>query len=293
MAKNLFGYNVKSGEPRMPLDGEEFVLRRLEGELSSKYNSLKEEARAIEKSSSFPLWVTVVKAVLLLAGVILLCGAIRALSDTDVPLATKAANGLWWILGAGVACFLAGIALTVAERVKKKRAEGSPAAGEFGERARLLAEDSSAMLRVPEDATCADVFTFPYKVRFNREVSAIATSQYFNVETRAFREGDMLCLADSEQVVGIPLAKIEFVACVRRRVLFMGWNKQIPFNKGKMKEYKIRANDYGALSVKPYYALFIRGSEEFVLLFPAYEWETFSSLLGSKAQELREVKKIS
>ncbi len=293
MAKNLFGYNVKSSDPSMPLDGEEFVLRRLDGEVAAKYGSLKEEAFAVEKNLSFPLWLSIVQMILLLAGVILFCGAVRALADTDVPLAKKESNGVWWILASGGVCLIAGIALTIFERVRRKRAEASPGFSALKERAELLAEESSAMLRIPEDAACADVFTFPYKIRFGKAVSALAASQYSNVETRVFREGDMLCLADSEQVIGIPLEKVGSVACVRRRVMFMGWNKQVPFNKGAMRKYKIRANSYGALSVKPYYTVFIRGSEEFVLLFPAYEWETFSSLLGSKAQEIGEVKKIS
>ena len=100
----------------------------------------------------------------------------------------------------------------------------------------------------------------------------------------------MLCISDATLVVGIPFEKIEGVYLVKKQASFLGWTKNIP--PRKMKPYKIRVNQYGVCIIKPYYAIKVRGSEPFFILFPAYEFEALSPLFGSKALTVEEVKKL-
>ena len=161
--KNLLGYNVKS--PDGKLDGEEFVLRRIDGELSSKQKKLEEEGAALEKSSAFPLWLSLLKYLLLLAGCILLGGGLDALSDDKALLAKLEANGLWWIIGVGAASVSGGLVLAILEWRKGKSVKGSSAFRDLSERTKKLNAQSREALRVPENAALADVFVLPYKPR--------------------------------------------------------------------------------------------------------------------------------
>lgn len=285
--KNLFGYNVNS--PDGKFDGEEFVLRRIDGELTSKQKRLEEEGAALEKSSAFPLWLSILKYILLLAGCILLGGGLDALSDGDAPLAQMEANGLWWIVGVGAAAILIGLVLALLEWRRGKNVKGSSAFFDLSERIKKLNAQSYEALRVPENAVLADVFTFPYKPRAKGRTKIFAP-QYILAEAAAFREGELFCLADVAQVLGIPLDKIRRVLCVKRGAAFIGWNKETPPNKPP---YKVRSNQYGVHYVKRHYAVEIAGSEEFYLLFPPYEWEKIAPLLGDRALNIQEVKKLS
>ncbi len=285
--KNLLGYNIKSQDGR--LDGEEFVLRRIDGALSSKQKNLEEEGAALEKSSAFPLWLSLLKYFFLLAGCILLGGGLDALSDDEALLADMEANGLWWIIGAGAAAILVGLVLALLEWRKGKIVKGSSAFLDFSERTKKLNAQSREALRVPENAAPIDVFTYPYKPRANGKAS-IFEPQYFLLEVAAFREGDLFCLSDVERVLGIPLDKIRRVLRVKKSAAFIGWNKETPPNKPP---YKVRINQYGVHYAKPIYAVEIEGSEEFYLLFPPYEWEKIAPLLGDRAPNIEEVKRLS
>ncbi len=285
--KNLLGYGVNS--PDEKIDGEEFVLRKIDGDLHLKQKNLAEEGAALEKNSAFPLWLSLLKYLLLLAGSILLGGGLDALSDDEALLADMEANGLWWIIGVGTAVIFIALVLALLEWRRGKIVKGSSAFRDLSERAKKLNAQSYEALRVPENAAMVDVFTFPYQPRANKRPTAFAP-QYFLAEAAAFREGDLFCLSDVERALGIPLEKIKRVLCVKKGAAFLGWNKETPPNKPP---YKVRTNQYGVHCVKPVYAVEIAGSEEFYLLFPRYEWEKIAPLLGNRALNIEEVKKLS
>lgn len=51
-------------------------------------------------------------------------------------------------------------------------------------------------------------------------------------------------------------------------------------NSPTYKPYKVRANQYGMLFVKPYYGMQFKGAEgEYEILIPPYELETMRSLV--------------
>ena len=284
--KNLLGYNINS--PDGKFDGEEFVLRKIDSDLNLRQKNLAEEGALLEKSSAFPFWLSILKYILFLAGCILLGGGLDALADGDAPLAKMEANGLWWFIGVGAAAFLAAAVLALLEWRKRKTVKGSSAFRDFSERTEKLNAQSYEALRVPENAALIDVFSLSYKPRAKKPTPAFG-SNYFLAEAAAFREENLFCIADVERAFGIPLEKIKRVLCVKKSASFVGWNKSAPPGKPP---YKVRSNQYGMHFVKPFYALEISGSEEFYLLFPAYEWETVAPLLGDRALNIDEVKRL-
>lgn len=193
------------------------------------------------------------------------------------------------VIGVGAAALLVGFALVLLEWRRGKTVKGSSAFFDFSERTEKLNAQSREALRVPENAALVDVFTVPYKPRAKGRITTFAP-QYLLSEVAAFREGELFCVADRERVFGIPPDKIRRVLRVKKSAAFVGWFKETPPNKPP---YKVRTNQYAQHFTKPYYAVEIAGSEEFYLLFPPYEWETFSALLGDKASDLEEIKKLT
>ena len=56
------------------------------------------------------------------------------------------------------------------------------------------------------------------------------------------------------------------------------WNKDVPFNKGEYKQYKITSNDYGTIFCR-YYAMQISDVfGEYELFFPEYELAQFKAI---------------
>ena len=54
--------------------------------------------------------------------------------------------------------------------------------------------------------------------------------------------------------------------------------------EGRYKAYKLGTNQYGNVSVKPYYALeILHNGQEFVLHFPCYELPVFEAFAGQPA----------
>lgn len=285
--KNIFGYNVRN--PELHLDGEEFIIRRIESGLIERRIQTEKEAQNIEKGSHLPAWLRISTMIIAFIGLILLSGGLNALSDGETPLAVMQNNGLWWFIGFGSGGIAIGLIFWLLDVLKQKRARTNPSVDDFTVRAKKLDAQCREDLKVPQDVVEADVFSFPYRIMFGRQVSALL-AQYSNNAVHFFREGDMLCIADATLVVGIPFDKIEGVYCVKRAASFLGWTKNIP--PKKMKPYKIRVNQYGVCIIKPYYAIKVRGSEPFFILFPAYEFEAISPLCGSKALTVEEVKKL-
>ena len=71
-----------------------------------------------------------------------------------------------------------------------------------------------------------------------------------------------------------------FFACAEEKERNMK-HDQNGINAPEYKPYKIRANQYGILFVKPYFSLRISGSQgDFEILFPPYEEQALRSLVN-------------
>ena len=96
----------------------------------------------------------------------------------------------------------------------------------------------------------------------------------------------MLCIADVNNVIGLPIEDMTGIYKINKRVSFLGWNKEESFNKAPYKQYKMTSNQFGMIFIKPHYSLrFSSFGEEYEILFPAYELETFTSLTGVEVKE--------
>lgn len=275
---NVFALNAETQE----YDGEkEFLSRSLEGELKQRRAALEEEVRVHQKNAGLPVWLNLIAVILGGFGVICVVEFLMApLGENQVSYAQAYANAPW-VIWVGPPCLIIGVALYMFEKLRKRQVEGSPAFAYTAEKVEKLTTESLAALGVPEDAPSCDVFSPVFKIKkggTRKRVAAVAN--YYNGAWKIFREGDDLCLGDATRVLKIPANRIGRLVRVNKRAMFAGWNKETPCNKGEYKQYKIKWNNYGAMFVKPYLSLQIKGSEEAEILFPPYEAETVQRLTG-------------
>ena len=266
--KNVFTMNVTTSEEGW----NKFRVKKLSDDLEHVKERSDETVQNIERASSIPRWLDWTANILGMAGMIVAVGFLEALSDVSFATAYDNAG---WMLYVGGACLLVALAIFLYKFYRNRTTVNSPAARDaFAERERLNArcfED----LGVPQTADDIDVFCEAYKEKNGKAKRVSNMSQYINLSSKIYRDGENLYLADTDGVYAFPVSGFFEIMTVRKNALFMCWNKTEPFNKPPYKQYKIRRNNYGVFFVKPhYYVKFLAFNEEYVLVIPSYELET-------------------
>ena len=100
-------------------------------------------------------------------------------------------------------------------------------------------------------------------------VSSFSLSPYINYEMQVFVENDMLCFADLHGVYALPLSGFVDITRINKSIALPNWNKETSPKDEQYKTYKIRDNDMGMYTIKPYYQITL----------PNYELKNFLSIL--------------
>ncbi|MCH5161484.1 MAG: hypothetical protein J1G04_05580 [Clostridiales bacterium] len=271
--KNAFTINATTSEAGL----NKFRVKKLSDDLEHVMDRSDETVENIKRASSIPRWLNLAAAILGMAGMAIVIGFLRAL--TEVSFST-AYNNAGWLLYVGGPCVLVALAIFIYKTYRNRTTVNSPAARDaFAEQERLNArcfED----LGVPQTADDIDVFCEVFKEKNGKAKKVWSIYQYINISLKIYRDGENLYLADTDGVYAFPISSFFEIMTVRKSALFSGWNKDEPFNKPPYKQYKVRRNNYGVLFVKPhYYIKFIAFNEEYVLVIPSYELETLQKYL--------------
>lgn len=272
--KNVFAYRD------MTPDGSVFVSRSPESGLAEKKKKSDGEALRFQKIASLPKLVQVFLLLAVCAGLILLTVGVNMLTDEEFT----GDNRLAIILAsAGGGLLALGLLFIAIGTIRNRRVIGSGAFKMYeGEREKLMREVKES-LAVPAEAVKCDVFACRYLPKRNRQKRMpFFKNSYLALETEAWREGESFCAFDGDAVFKFPFESVIETERVEKRVTFYGWNKPEKHNKGKYKLYKVRYNSNGEYyTVKPVYRVrLFRESEEYEILFPAYEKETLEKLTG-------------
>lgn len=284
--KNIFSYDETTSRMGIAIDGEEFVVRRADSALAAKFDGIGAEAAVAQKAANLPLPLRIAELICAIFGMSLLGGAIDAITDAEVPFSVMVENGFWYFVGFGAGMLAVAALLFFLGYFRRRRVMASPALFDLKERASRLEREARESLLVPETAFTADLYV-PVRGR----MFGILLTQNVNKTVSVYADRGDLCIATVGNVVRIPLDRIEEIACVRRRIDFRFWNKDVPCGTGPYAKYKIRPADGDRYTVKPYYAVTVRGSEPFEFFIPPYEFENFAPLLGGKAGNVVERKK--
>jgi hypothetical protein len=260
-------------------EADRFVLRRVKEELSEKQDERNDGLEEHKKNAELPAWLDIVRMLSLCLFMVVLVGTVKAGFST----AMRNAPGL--VIAGAVGGVVALVLWLIGKGKTKNVIESEDFNSDLAEVEKMIKE-SLEELAVPEDAKMADVFSRPYKMKNGKEKKASSFFEYFNNEWHVFREGDMLCFADCAAVIGVSVHDITGIYKINKRASFMGWNKEEEYNKGEYKQYKMTCDNVGTMYVKSHYSMRLNcEGEEYEILFPAYELETFTRLTGASVKE--------
>lgn len=247
---------------RSPSDGSNRLTEQYRGQL-----------KALEKKSTYPLWVNIIKwGALVFFGIILL-SALRA----GISVAWKNGPALFFI---GGGCLILFLVLFLIEMQRKKRGT-TREANALRESAERHSEEVRRELGVPANALQTDILSYTFQIRNGKEKRAsIRFADYSLLDTLVFYENGMLCIFDWSELYGIPVSEIAAIRQNDKRVSIMGWNKLVRPEDPVFKPYRLFVNGYGNVFV-PSCAVTVRhGGEEYEILFPAYEADKICMLCG-------------
>ena len=143
-------------------------------------------------------------------------------------------------------------------------------------------------LGVPEGAREVDVIIFNYKMKNGAPVlkTELLTGACPNVSLKIYAYDGVLFLATSRERYEFKISDIRSIQTVNKRVVLTDWNKDEEHNEGEYKKYRIRVDDNGNYSVKPYhYLAMVVDGEELGIYFPSYDLPIFEELTGLRATE--------
>ena len=144
-------------------------------------------------------------------------------------------------------------------------------------------------LGIPTDAAEADILTFLYKVKGGEiKVSkkALQPTPYITSVFHVFADSDNLYLANLEGKYAFPITSIKSIKIVKKHIKIDEWNKDIPYNKGIYKQYKLVEDNDEGIWCKTYGIVEIeRNGEIWGIYIPSYELPVFENLLGIKGEK--------
>ncbi len=285
MAKNIFGVRDDAEQ----IDGQAFVLRQIPAELKEKMERFGQDAEAFAEEYRPSRRLALLRTFALVTGVVLLIIARMQGNEAGVGSFGALFRAYPVSILASFALLGVAIGLVAYERVRAKKAGNSEAADRLRDRSDAIDAEAYSALGVPENAISLDLLTSSYRVQNGVEKNTVHTAFAF----RAWVADGCLCLADVENVVGIPLDSIAGLTRVERRVTFYFWNKKEPPRSEAYRQYRIRSTYLGAYTVKGVSVMHIQSEfGEYELLVPPYETEAFLNLTGKRFPPENEKEKV-
>lgn len=259
-------------------DSEPFIARRLSDDLQRQRDSLEAAISGLQKQTQLP---KIVRGIKKLAGLSVLTIPLALLDDnlSDAKRGTsESTNQLFLFI------FLAMLALWLLLtwwEIKRARAVvGSPAYDVAEVDAEAFLQAAKKELGVPEEAAKMDVFASRYHW-INGEMHAVNSRliwDYDNVEDRAWREGDCLCLADSVMRLEIPLNDFQGAEKRKNGCYITRWNKEESYRSAAYKPYRVGTVE-GQLRASGYLAVqLLHQQETYELRLPLWEADTLQRL---------------
>ena len=284
--KNVFALDRRTNRR----DGEKFIARTLDREHTDRQKRQDEEEALFERTAGLPVWVNVCGLIAFCLGSILLCGFFEIPEELTFQ---EAFARLGWCLIAGAALMIVGGAVLIASHFRTKQARASSAYAFLKEKRDRVDKESYSSLGVSESAKAVDVIGLVYKSKPNKKPYKENgfNSLHVNLAAMVYTENNALCFAMTDCVYCIPLEWILNIKRVDRSISAAGWNKG-ETRRNKLtgtfvyNGCKIRENNGGGYSTKPYYRMAVRDEnyEEYYILIPCYEIEAIASLTGKTVE---------
>lgn len=281
--KPLFCIDVTENKNNFVSSGAEFVAQETEEYLiEDALDSANNVDKAVEKSR-MPLPIRILHIISALGSLIFLRVFLNVAFD-GLEAIKNAFNNAPYIFVIGICCAVFYLVIFLLSLKKKKKVLSSEEVNNANNDYEKRSEAIYSRLNVPSDALKMDVMQFTYKVKKGEiqfRGNGMSPTPIYMLELRAFVEEENLFLASLEAKWSIPLTEIGEIGKQEKRIGFNGWNKEVPYDKGEYKQYKMGRDNYGITYMKSYYIVKINhNSEEFGLYLPCYEIENFKKLIN-------------
>lgn len=274
--KNVFGYPYVKGE-ELRCDGERFVTERVDEYFKREMDEVIGKAMETDSKANLPKWLKILKLICYFGFAIVILAVVK--NTSDLTMAEMYANAPAIFIGGGI-CLALWAVLFLIEKIKYKKTEDSGEIDKAVESLERLQKRSEMLLGVPQEHKKVDVLSFVYTEKNGKvKIKEKLFYKHSNNEMKLFRNNDDLCLADIECVYSIPIADIKRYVLKKKKAEMDEWNKDVPFNKGEFKQYKIASNDYGTIFCKYYALQFADVFGEYEIFFPEYELAEFKAIV--------------
>lgn len=268
--KPFLGIDLTVNKKNEQLNGIEFLSAKPSLALSQALEQSYKNVDVTVAQSKLPKIIRIVKYVCGITAAIFFSGMLKA----DVSLAEGYQNAPWiyWTFGI---CLVVWLVLKLLSLQKEKSVLGSDENAQVFSHWENTTDAVYAELSVPADAKEVDVLSFFYKMKDgNIKVceKGMQVTQYFNPIFKIFADSEYLYLANLDGKYAFPLSSIIGIRTVKKHVRIAGWNKEVLYNKGIYKQYKLTIDNYGCIHCKSYHILELNhNGENWGIYFPSYE----------------------
>ncbi len=287
MAKNIFATDFTLNQEEGVSDGEAFITARVDKETEDYIDKSADELLAQMKKLTKP--ISVLKGIVMFCGFalfLIIAAAIRAISGSEITVGEAFQKAPVAFIAAAVLAF-AGIASFALLLKKEKSFLKSDEKLELDRKLENIKTFSLSQLGVTPGKTVEfDILSLAYEIKNGEmKVTHKKLFDYAILSADFFIEDSKICLCFNTERYDIPLSQVKALHKIRSKVKVDCWMKdESPDsykNSGKIYETKD-----GTVHFAPYYSLEIeKDGNDYELLFPFWEYETFVNQTGIKADE--------
>lgn len=275
--KNFFGIDISDPFGKRSFNGECFRTKRLSEELTVRLQNAKELAKQkTEDPPANPLMLGVCIGTGLVGAAGLL-GALNALEYEHIG------NPMVLFLVAVVMFVICGVIYRFMRKDIESRKDNNTANEyiEMRDKAVFMAHQE---LGIPFNVRTIDFLTQMYLVEKNGKIKPSVSSgtTHINAAHYIYTQEGNLCIATNYTVFEIPLSSLRTASLQKKKATFPNWTKKERWGTKTYKPYKIGYAE-GKYYAK-YYSVQIEDIKgDFELLIPNYDFDTFSSVTGIRA----------
>lgn len=285
--KPFWGIDLTENSNNEDFNGEELLVDKPSDALKQIHTASVTQATATVQKANLPLAVRIIGWVCAAAAVILLGSIARLLKNDGTAFADIYQNSPWLFWGAGVS-LIAWLVIRILEKQKAKTTLQSDDSVQTLSHLETSTQSVYAQMNVPADAFDVDILCFYYKSTedgIKVWEKPMQLFSHFNCSLKIFKDEEYLYIGSMEGKYGIPLSSLGRIRTIQKKVRFSDWYKDVPFNSGIYKPYKMTKDQFGCIHCKPHYVLeFEHEGQLWGIYFPCYELPLFEELTGLKAE---------
>lgn len=286
--KPFIGIDITENKKNDEINGKEFVAQETSKALYEAYDKATDEVGGFSLKAKLPLLYRIIHSLTGVVAAGITAGFLEAVMEVDglksiSKIYENAADMIWLC----VACWIAFGLMTYFGRQKVKKIAESDEYNHSQSKAESLSNTIYAELGIPPQAPFVDILSFQYKIKdgeIKPKGKEAKTVPFINIAFRIHSDSENLYLTEMENKYAFSFSEIKGIKMIKERGFIQAWNKDVAFNKGEYKQYKITKNDYGYY-FKQYCILELdHNGEIWQIYFPDYELPVFEQLTGLKAE---------